>query len=306
MVERANSIAIAGHIRPDGDCVGSNMALYGYIRSVYPDKTVVVYLEEIPHSFDYLRREDAYVQKETEYDLFVSLDCGDLERLGEAAFIFKQAKSTINIDHHISNTNFAMENIVIPDASSSCEVLFTLLEEEKIDFGVAVALYTGIIHDTGVFKHSCTSRKTMEVAGRLMEKGIPFGKIIDESFYLKSYTQLQILGRCLLESIRIMDETCIFSVVSEQMLQFYEAKPSDLDGVIDQMRTTEKIEVAILLVEKAAGQYKVSMRSNGKVNVSRICQFFGGGGHILAAGCTIDGSQYDVINNLTRHIEAQL
>lgn len=146
----------------------------------------------------------------------------------------------------------------------------------------------------------------MEFAGQLMEKGIPFGKILDESFYMKTYKQLQIMGRCLLESVRIMDGKCIFSVVSRKVLDFYEAKPSDLSGVIDELRTTEGVEVAILLTEQDTVEYKVSMRSNRIVDVSRIATFFGGGGHIRAAGCEIKGSAFDVINNITEHIAKQL
>lgn len=306
MIKEADTIAIGGHIRPDGDCVGSCMALYKYIRKVYPQKDISVYLEEIPQAFYYLKEEKAFLCGIEKYDLFVSLDCGDTDRLGDAWSVFQKAKKTINIDHHISNTEFGMENIVVADASSTCEVLYTLIEEAEIDKDIAAALYTGIIHDTGVFKHSNTSKKTMEIAGTLMQTGIEFGRIIDESFYLKNYTQLQIMGRCLLSSIRVMEGACIISVVSQRMLEFYEAKSSDLDGIIDQMRTTEGVEVAILLTEKGSNTYKVSMRSNNLVNVSEICQFYGGGGHIRAAGCQMEGSQYDVMNNLTNHIARQM
>ena len=207
----------------------------------------------------------------------------------------------LNIDHHITNTKFGNENVV-KEASSTCEILYGLMEEEKLDAGIASALYTGIIHDTGVFKYSNTSRKTMEIAGKMMEKGIDFGTIIDGSFY----KQLQIMGRCLMESVRIMDGRCLFSIVRQNVMKLYEAKPSDLDGIIDEMRTTEGVEVAILLDEREPGEFKVSMRSNEIVDVSVIARYFGGGGHVWAAGCAIKGSAFDVINNLTGHIEKQL
>ena len=146
----------------------------------------------------------------------------------------------------------------------------------------------------------------MEIAGALMNKGIPFGKIIDGSFYMKSYKQLQIMGRCLMESIRMMDGRCIFSVVKKNIMDLYEAAPSDLDGVIDELRTTEGVEVAILLSERAQGEFKVSMRSNDIVDVSQVCKVYGGGGHIRAAGCSLKGTAFDVINSLTFHIEKQL
>ncbi len=305
-IEKATTIAIGGHVRPDGDCIGSCMGLYGYIMNNYPDKKVCVYVEEIPEAFSYLRKEEALESKSKNYDLFVSLDCGDEERLGEACEVMKKASYVCNVDHHVTNTNFGNDNIVVADASSTCQILYTLMEDEKISYEVACALYTGIIHDTGVFKHSNTSKETMEIAGKLMEKGIPFGKIIDGSFYLKTYKQLQMMGRCLLESVRILDGRCIFSVVRKSVMDLYDAKPSDLDGVIDQMRTTEGIEVAILLNEREPGEYKVSMRSNEIVDVSAISKYFGGGGHVRAAGCSITGTAFDVINNLTEHIEKQL
>lgn len=303
-VERADTIAIGGHVRPDGDCIGSCMGLYGYITENFPEKKVCIYLEEVSENFSYLRQEGAF-DRETHYDLFVSLDCGDAERLGEAQAVMEAADYVFNVDHHITNTKFGDKNIV-KDASSTCELLYTMLDEEKITYDVACALYTGIVHDTGVFKHSNTTGETMRIAGKLIDLGIPFGKIIDGSFYMKTYKQLQIMGRCLLESVRIMNGRCIFSVVRKSVMNFYEAKPSDLDGVIDVMRTTEGVEVAILLDERELGEYKVSMRSNEIVDVSQIALYFGGGGHVRAAGCTIKGSAFDVVNNLTGHIEKQL
>lgn len=305
-LEKAETIAIGGHVRPDGDCIGSCMGLYSYVREQYGEKKVTVYLEELPGAFEYLRREEAYKAQAEDYDLFISLDCGSPDRLGDAEAVFHRAGRTLNIDHHISNTEFADVNHVEAEASSTCEVLCGMICLDKIGTFAAQAFYTGIIHDTGVFKHSNTGRRTMEYAGLLMEKGIPFGRIIDESFYQKTYRQLQIMGRCLLESVRIMDGKCIFSIVSRRVLEFYGAKPSDLDGVIDELRTTEGVEVAILLTEKDTVEYKVSMRSNQTVDVSKIATFFGGGGHVRAAGCTIKGSAFDVINNITEHIEKQM
>ena len=305
-IAEAQTIAICGHIRPDGDCVGSCMGLYSYLADNYPEKEVTVYLEDVPEAFAYLEKKEAFQIKADTYDLFISLDCGATDRFGDAQDVFHRAKRTLNIDHHISNEQFADVNHVEASASSTSEVLCSMMEMDRIGVFTAEALYTGIIHDTGVFKHSNTGRRTMELTGQLMEKGIPFGKIIDESFYQKTYKQLQIMGRCLLETVRVMDGRCIFCVVTQRTLDFYGAKPSDLSGVIDELRTTEGVEVAIVITEKGVSEYKVSMRSNEVVDVSSIATFFGGGGHIRAAGCEMKGSAFDVINNLTEHIEKQL
>lgn len=306
-IERADSIAISGHVRPDGDAIGSSMGLYYYLADNYPEKTVCVFLEDVPDSFAHIRDEDAMTRRMDHYDLFIALDSGDVERLGDAGKVMQNDSDyIINIDHHITNTLFGNKNIVDAKASSTCQILFTLMDEEKISKLTAMALYTGIIHDTGVFKHSNTSYQTMRIAGKLMRKGIAFGEIIDNSFYNKTYKQLQIMGRCLTESVRVMNGLVIFAVMRLKDMEFYGAKPSDLDGVIDELRTTEGVEVAILLSERAPDEFKVSMRSNQVVDVASIAKYYGGGGHIKASGCTMQGSSYDVINALTAHIENQL
>ncbi len=304
-------IAIAGHIRPDGDCIGSCTALYLYLiqnKDKFNLGTVDVYLEHFGNEFNLLTGiqdfKHSYDGDEV-YDIFISLDCGSLDRLGNATKYYNSAKETINIDHHISNQSFANANHVVADASSTCEVLFELMEEELITREIAEALYVGIIHDTGVFKHSNTSQKTMEIAGKLISKGINFSTLIDESFFAKTYIQNQILGFCLMESILIMEERVVYSSFTRKMLDFYGASSADLDGIIDQLRVTKGTEVAIFIYETDFREFKVSMRSNGDINVSKIAVFFGGGGHIKAAGCTMKGSVHDVINNLTPHIEAQ-
>jgi phosphoesterase RecJ-like protein len=312
-VKGAKKIAIAGHIRPDGDCIGSCTALYQYLNSRKEElgiQQVDVYLQEplgiefhILTGFDEIKHN---YEADENYDVFISLDCGSLDRLGNAIKYFETAKKTLNIDHHISNSSFAKVNHVVADASSTCEVLFTLMEEESITKLIAESLYVGIIHDTGVFKHSNTSEKTMNIAGKLISKGIDFSTLIDESFYSKTYIQNQILGRCLMESIMMLEGKVVFASISRKMLEFYETVTSDLDGIIDQLRLTKGTEVAIFVYETEPREYKVSMRSNGEVNVSKIAVFFGGGGHIRAAGGTMHGSVHDVINNITAHIEAQL
>lgn len=309
LVDEATTIAIAGHVRPDGDCVGSCLGLYNYLMKNTKEKQIDVYLESVPAAFSFLKNTECAQKAPKQgvsYDLFIALDCGSRDRLGFTEELFLSAKHTLSIDHHISNTMFAEQNHVESNASSTCEVLCDFLKEDCIDQEIAECLYLGIVHDTGVFKHSNTTRKTMDVAGGLLEKGVSASKIIDDSFYRKTYMQNQILGRCLLESILLLEGKIIFSYVSQKMMQLYGAVPADLDGIIDQLRVTSGVEVAILVREEGVQNHKVSMRSNGKVDVSKICCLFGGGGHKMAAGCTMNGSIHDVINNLSGQIEHQL
>lgn len=309
IVKDVKNVAIMGHVRPDGDCVGSCLAVYNYLAEQHPEVEAAVYLEPPSVKFSYLKGFDSIISdfsEDKEHDLCICLDCSDTLRFGEAVKFLKTAKKSLCVDHHFTNLKYADENIVEDKASSTCEVLYGLLDGSKISKAVAECIYTGIIHDTGVFKYDCTSARTMEIAGKMMEKGIDFPRIIDDSFYRKSYVQNQILGRALLESITFHDGKCIFSAISKKDMDFYGVTGADMDGVIDQLRVTENVECAIFIYETSCREYKVSLRSTTDLDVSRVAVYFGGGGHKKAAGCTMTGSIHDVINNLSDQIAKQL
>lgn len=303
------SVAISGHVRPDGDCTGACLGLYMYLLKEYPDVTVDVYLEKIPQSFHIIEKTEDIkheVIAEKPYDLFICLDCGDQSRLGFSTPLYEQAKHTVCIDHHVSNQAFADENYIVPDASSTCELIYTLLDKDKITRPIAEALYMGIVHDTGVFQYSCTSPSTMEVGAELLRKGINGSKIIDQTYYEKTYIQNQLLGKALLESFLILEKQCIVAVLEKKDLDFFEAEASDTEGIVSQLRLTKGVEVALFMYEMETHLYKVSLRSKEKVDVSVIAKFFGGGGHARAAGASITGTKYDVINQVTEQISFQL
>lgn len=309
LARNAETIAILGHERPDGDCVGSCLAVWNYLAEQYPEKTIQVYLQAPPVKFNYLKRFDAIsqeIQPDKAYDLCICLDASDKARLGGFGVYLDHAVHSICVDHHVTNTGYAEHNIVSAEASATCELLYDQLEADKISRETAECIYTGILHDTNVFKNSNTTEKTMAVAGKMMAAGIDFGRIIDESFYKKTYVQNQILGRALLESVTFLDGKCIFGALRQKDMNFYGVTSADLDGIVDQLRVTEGVECAIFLYETENHVFKVSMRSNHLVDVSKVAAFFGGGGHVRAAGCTMSGSVYDVINNLSSHIEQQL
>lgn len=307
-VRGTKSVAISGHIRPDGDCVGSCMGLYLYLSKELPETTVDVFLEKPSDVFNCIQNmdaiKDAAQYRDAEYDVFIALDCSK-DRMGDAEIIFDHAKKTINIDHHISNSGCGDVNYLRADASSASELVYELLDAEKLDEEIAKALYIGIIHDTGVFQYSNTAPETLITASELVKYGFNFPEIIEETFYEKTYVQNQIMGRALLESILFMDGRCIVAVISKEMMNFYGVTGKDLDGIINQMRNTKGVECAIFLYELDNMEYKVSMRSGGRINVSVIAQFFGGGGHVRAAGCTVKGTAHDVINNISAQIELQ-
>ncbi len=303
------TVAIAGHVRPDGDCAGSCLATYNYIKYNYPEIEVTLYLEPIPNIFKFLARADEIIhscEEDKVYDLFIAQDCGDTKRLGNAAKYFETAKKTICVDHHISNDSFADENYIFPDASSTSELVFELIGEEKITKEIAECIYVGMVHDTGVFQYSCTSAKTMEIAGKLMEMGIDFSKIVDDTFYTKTFEQNKILGKALLKSELHSNGKIITSVITTEEMKQYHVLPKHLDGIVNQLRVTKDVEVAVFLYENEDGTYKVSTRSNGLVNVAELAVAFGGGGHNRAAGFSMEDTPDAIIAKVVAEIEKQL
>lgn len=315
-LQGVKTAAILGHIRPDGDCIGSCLALYNYIRTYFPEILVKVYLQDFMPEFLMLKNADQIVHDSTEtleYDLCFSLDSADRERHGEYITYFDHAKRTIGIDHHISNKGFADEHLIVSDASATAEILYELIGKECLTKEIAECLYLGIAHDTGIFQYSNTSPKTYRAAADLLETGIEASRIIDETFYQKSYAQNRILGKTLMESVMMNRGTIVAGVVTEKDMKDYGVTPKELDGIVSQLRYTRGAEAAVFLYELSENEsetekkrFKVSMRSNGSVNVSRIAAGFGGGGHVKAAGCEMTGSVEEILEKLAFQIEKQL
>ncbi len=304
----AKSIGISGHIRPDGDCVGSCMAMYLYLKKAMPEGTEIdVILEPISDIFRCIKDTDEIKEypRRQAYDVFIVQDTTP-DRLGNAYPGYEKAKKTVNIDHHISNKGICDVNYIYPEASSASELVYGLLDKEYVDEEIAKAIYIGIIHDTGVMQYSNTNPETLRTLADLISYGFDFPKIIDETFYEKTYAQNLILGRALTESMLLLDKRCIASCISKKTMDFYGITGKDMDGVVNQLRNTKGVEVAILAYELEALKWKVSLRSNGLVDVAKVCEFFGGGGHVRAAGCNISGDYHDVLNNLADRIVLQL
>lgn len=301
--------AITGHIRPDGDCVGSTLGMYNYICDNFPDIKVHIYLEQPGNEFSFMKNFDkiktSVEECDKEYDIFFVFDCGDEGRFAPFSRLLDISKKSICIDHHVANSGFADISMVIPDLSSTCELLYTCMEDEKISRQTAECLYTGIICDTGIFKYQSTTSETMRIAGKLMDKGINHTRIIDEGFFMKSYEQNLITGRALLNSRLICDGKCIYSYVNMETMKEYGLDGKKLGGVIDQLRNTSGTEAAVFLYEVSDGEYKVSMRSRDYVDVSEICRMFGGGGHVKAAGCNIKGSVSQIIDLISGQLMIQ-
>ena len=308
LVREASLIAISGHVRPDGDCIGSVLSLYRYIRKNMPQKEVRIFLEEPSSAFASIKgvdQIDSAMEDDREYDVFFIMDCSR-DRIGKASPICDRAKLVINVDHHVSNPGTGDINILEPQASSTCEVVYGLLDPGKLDREIAQTLYLGLMHDTGVFKYSNTSPKTLRIVADLIAFGFDFPKLIDETFYEKTYEQNLVLGKALLNSQRLLDNRCIVSVMNRETMDEYGVTPKDLDGIINQLRITKGVECAVFLYQTAEDEYKASLRSNREVNVAQIASLFQGGGHVRAAGCTMSGEPEEIVGRLTEQIALQL
>lgn len=306
--KNAGRIGISGHVRPDGDCTGACLGLWQYLRKCLPGADVRVFLEKPPDIFSQIGGFGEIVTDfpdEAPFDVFFVLDTSP-DRLGGAEKYFLSAVKKINIDHHVTNRGCGDVHYIRPQVGSTCELLYDLMDKDKLDRDIALAVYTGIIHDTGVFQYSNTSPETMRKGAELIGYGFDFPRLIQETFYQRTYVQAQIMGRALMESIRFMDGSCIVSAVDKRIMDFYNAQPKDLDGIVNQLRNIKGISCAIFMYQTGGQEYKVSLRSDEKVDVARVAAYFGGGGHARAAGCTMTGTFHDCVNNLSLHIEEQL
>ena len=297
LIENAKNIAITGHVSPDGDCTGSTLALYNYITENFEGKQVRVCLEKPSKKFSYMNGFDLISEDPfSEADLLVTLDASDKERLGSRGVMLDTAKESICIDHHVTNTNFAKFNIVEDFRSSTCELLYTLLDYNKISVNTAVCLYTGIVHDSGVFKYQSTTRQTMEIAGALIDKGFDFTKIIDDTYFKKNFNATRLLGLVLTNAELIFDGKCCYGLLDYDTWTGYIDDKKKMDGIIDNLRNIDGVEIALFMYETAKDEHKVSLRSIN-ADVSAIAAALGGGGHMRAAGATVHGKADELLEN---------
>ena len=198
-----------------------------------------------------------------------------------------------------------------PKASSAAEVLYDLIASRReyldlIDKELAQTIYVGIIHDSGVMQYSNTSPKTLRIVADLISYGFDFPKLIEETFYERTYIQSQITGRAVLEAFPMLDGKCMVSMVDRKTMDFYGAEKKDLSGIVNELRNIKGVEVAIFIYEVGTQEYKISMRSRSYIDVAKVAVFFGGGGHVRAAGCNMNGNFYDIVNNLMEQIVLQM
>lgn len=312
LCQNAEKIGISGHIRPDGDCVGSTMGLWQFLSKCFPEKRVEVRLEKPAEIYDFIPgvSEIAYNDEDVTYDVFFVVDSVP-ERIGEAEKYYKAAKKKVNIDHHITNNGAGDVCYIDAAASSASELVYDLIKEADpegayMDEDLAKTLYLGIIQDCGVFGYSNTSPKTLRIAADLISYGFDFPKLIDEAFYEKTFIQNKVLGEALSKSVLCLSGQFIYSVITREDMNRLGAGDHDFEGIVNQLRYTKGVKAAAFLHETLEGSYKVSLRSGGMVDVAKAAAALGGGGHVRAAGCTLEGTPEAIVERLTAQISEQL
>lgn len=285
------TIGISGHENPDGDCAGACLGLALFLRKKLPGARVDVFLESLPAELarNIPGADTVITDFRTEvgqYDAFVVLDSAS-DRIAGAEPLFDRAKKTVNIDHHVSNPGCGKVNYINGASSSACELVFEVIGEDGIDRDIAQALYVGMVTDTGCFRFSSTSKKTMETAGELMTYGFDFPTIVREVYFEKTFVQQKVLGRALLGSRSCLSGRCIVSRLRQEDIRALGGGGKDVEGIVSALVSTAGADCAVFAHEKANGDWRVSLRSNSIVDVASIAAAFGGGGHVRASGCTV-------------------
>lgn len=311
ILKKEHIISVISHINPDGDSIGSLLALGTALKRLY--NTVYIFInDELPKKYTFLPGvQDIIVYKHEEeinFDFCFVLDCGDSKRLGYSEIILNKSNVVVNIDHHISNTNFGDINIIDINASSTSEIVFNLLKNNNIpiDKKIATCLYTGITTDTGNFTYDNTTSYTHRVAAELMEQAIDLTNITFHLYQNKSLNSVEFLGDMLRRLKTSFDGKLAIITITEDDLEKYNLSSSDVDGVINYARDIQGVEIAILLKETSDGFVKIGLRSKNTIDVSKLAGKFGGGGHKKAAGATVKGSLVEVQEKIEVQIKKSL
>lgn len=307
-IKSAESIVILTHENPDGDAIGSALAMYNSLKQI--EKNVDIIIPEFPAIFKFLplSEEIKTEGKNNCYDLAIALDCGDIKRLNGFSKYFEDANVKISIDHHSANTMFADYNFVNPAAPACSQILVSILPEigVEIDKKIGTCLLTGIITDTGGFKYSGVTAETFEFAAELLNKGVNVSEIYKRVLQTLSKSSFELRRRAMNRLEFFEDGKIAFSYITKKDEEEVNYFNNDHDGIVEIGRDIEGVEISILLREKEEG-YKISLRSNEYVNVSDICLMFSGGGHIRAAGGSInlpfEQAKEKIIEECKKHLK---
>ncbi|MCE5168102.1 bifunctional oligoribonuclease/PAP phosphatase NrnA [Paenibacillus profundus] len=314
-VRACNNVLVVSHVQPDGDAISSTLVI-GWLLRRWNKTFKMVNENGVPHRLRYLSMSEvvrSYADEEERhsqltYDMVICVDCADYSRIGKIAQWVAQDARILNIDHHPTNDHYGEVALIREDAAATAEILFDMLQVsgEELDSEVATMLYTGILTDTGGFRYSNTTPHVMAIASQLLKHGVDGNDIADRLLEKMSMPQVQLIKRGLSRLSFTPDQKIGWLYISPEDMIDTGALSEDLEGLVNYPRNIEGVEVGLLFKQVDETGVKVSMRSAGTVNVAEIAQHFGGGGHVVAAGCKINGQLHDVITMVVERVNQSL
>ena len=309
LLSEGSSIIIATHSNPDGDTIGSAIALKRFLS--LKGKKVVIYNEsEVPFNLKFLLRGDEILNKvpDEEFDIVLLLDVGDLERVSDDFEKNVKYGKSIVIDHHLTTTEFGDITVIDPSAAATGVLVYKLLKKwdvDAIDKTIAEPLYTAIFTDTGSFRFSNTDPEALRVASELLEYGISPDKIASEIYENMPFERVRLISAALSTLTIAPNGSWAYIVVTRDLLARVGATPDMLEDIINYVRGIRGVKVAMQFREIGEKQFKVGFRSKD-VDVEEIARFFGGGGHKNASGCKMEGDYLTVIRKVISEVEKRL
>lgn len=292
-LKKRDDFTIITHVSPDGDAVGSALALYRLLHKL-GKRAQVVCDNPVPRVYQFMPGAETVVRsgQAAAYRNAVCVDCSDELRMGDAARIFQRAELTINIDHHATNMGHAQLNYIDERAAATAQIICQLIDlfPGMTDKETAVCLYIGLITDTGSFSYSNTTPETLFCAAELMKLGIDTAQLNMRVFHSVTVQRLRLHGFAIKNIALLYGSRVSFVSITREDIARYGATDEDTEGIIDYARDIDTVQIAVFMRESEYGRYKLSLRSKGDIDVSSIARAFGGGGHVNAAGYTDSGS----------------
>lgn len=304
LISEWDNIHILTHKNPDGDTLGSAFSLVNLLRKI--GKKANVYCHDgFPQRYQFMY--EGYAEQNFVCEHIISVDLADEGILGDNLSSYK-GRIELSIDHHISNTGYAQYTLLNASASSACEVLFRLYTDNKQELNkiIATCLYTGMATDTGCFRYANTTRECHRAAASLMDYDVEFALINRKMFEIKSKARIKVEQYLMTNLEYYFGDKVSLIAITRDVIDNSHIEEAEFDGLASLTLQTEGVEVGVTIKQKDTNAFKVSMRSADYVDVSSICQQFGGGGHVKAAGCLINGELSEVKQKLLNAIEKVL
>lgn len=310
IIEASKNILIAPHVNPDGDCIGSAIAMKIFLKNEYNKDASMFIQSKVPEIYKFLPFADDFKTendiKNQKFDLVIAVDCAAYDRLTSAIPFFEKADNTIVFDHHKTNPAYGKYNYIFPEMSSTGEVLFNFAQKAgfKFDEDIACSLYVAILTDTGGFKFENTKTETFNAVAELLKYGINPCEIYKKCYESKPLPMVKLCALAINNAKFLFDEKVAYTIITMEDMKKTKALNEHTDGIVELLRQINTVDLAFLIKETEDGFSKVSFRSKN-FDVTKIASKFDGGGHSKAAGCTIKKNYTVALNKIIEAINEE-